>query len=94
MKDGKSQRSVSAIFKIPKSTVANIWKQRVKIESHVLSSDCPARKDALLGKVDDDIVAAVLDTPTERDSESDNEAETQCPVSHAEACSAFETALK
>ena len=43
---------------------------------------------------DDDIVAAVLDTPTERDSESDNEAETQCPVSHAEACSAFETALK
>ena len=42
LKDGKSQRSVSAIFKIPKSTVADIWKQRVKIESHVLSSDCPA----------------------------------------------------
>lgn len=42
LKEGKSQRSVSASLNIPKSIVADIWKQRVKIEDHVSSSDCPA----------------------------------------------------
>ena len=30
------------IAKVPKSTVADTWKQREKIECHMSSSDCPA----------------------------------------------------
>ena len=43
---------------------------------------------------DNEIVAAVLDTPTERDSDSDDEAEAHCSISHAEGCMAFETLLQ
>ena len=42
LEDGKSQRSVSSVFNIPKSTIADIWKQRAKITAHVSSSSCPA----------------------------------------------------
>ena len=39
---GKFQRSVSAVFNIPKSTIADIWKQREKITAHISSNSCPA----------------------------------------------------
>ncbi len=39
---GKSQRLVSNIFEVPKSTVADIWKLREKIQLHVSSSDNPS----------------------------------------------------
>ena len=42
LEDGKSQWSVSAVFNIPKSTIADIWKQRAKTTAHISSSSCPA----------------------------------------------------
>ena len=42
LKHRKSQRSVSVICTVLKSTMANIWQHRVKIESHVSASDCTA----------------------------------------------------
>lgn len=41
LKKGKSQRLVSELFGIPKSTTADIWRLREKIEQHVSASDCP-----------------------------------------------------
>ena len=41
LRKGKSVRSVSALFEVPKSTVGDIWKDRDKIEKHVTASDCP-----------------------------------------------------
>ena len=38
----KSQRFVSSLFDIPKSTVAYVWKAREKIERHVSASDNPS----------------------------------------------------
>ena len=43
---------------------------------------------------DDEIVATVLNTPTKRVSDSDDEAKAQSSVSHVEACMAFETVLQ
>ena len=40
LKNGKSQRLVRTLYSIPKSTVADIWKDREKIERYVISSDC------------------------------------------------------
>ena len=42
LRKGKSQRLVSEIFQVPKSTVADIWKLREKIQCHVSSSDNPS----------------------------------------------------
>ena len=42
IKKGKSQMYVSELFEVPKSTIADIWKLRVKIEDHVSSSDNPS----------------------------------------------------
>ena len=43
LEKGKSQRCVSDLHSIPKSTVAdNIWKDREKIRKHVSASDCPS----------------------------------------------------
>lgn len=39
LKKGKSQRCVSDIYNIPKSTIADIWKSKEKIEQHVSASD-------------------------------------------------------
>lgn len=39
---GQSQRRVSELYDIPKSTVADIWKDREKIENFVSASDCPS----------------------------------------------------
>ena len=35
MKKGKSQRYVLELYKVPKSTVGDIWKEREKIENYV-----------------------------------------------------------
>ena len=35
LRKGKSVRSVSGLFEVPKSTVGDIWKDRDKIEKHV-----------------------------------------------------------
>ena len=40
LKNGKSQRFVATLYSIPKSTVADIWKDWEKIERYVSSSDC------------------------------------------------------
>ena len=47
---GSSQRSVSGMFEVPKSTVGDIWKSREKIEQHVSASDIPsvAKKRCLI----------------------------------------------
>ena len=42
LKKGKSQRLISTEYNIPKSTVADIWKVREKIERHVLTNDSPS----------------------------------------------------
>ena len=42
IKKVKSQRFVSSLFDIPKSTVADVWKAREKIERHVSASDKPS----------------------------------------------------
>ena len=42
LKKGKSQRYVSELYQVPKSTVADIWKLKDKIESHVSASDNPS----------------------------------------------------
>ena len=42
LKKVKSQRFVSSLFDIPKSTVADVWKARDKIERHVSASDNPS----------------------------------------------------
>lgn len=42
LREGKSQRLVSNIYGVPKSTVGDIWKDREKIQNYVLSSDCPS----------------------------------------------------
>ena len=39
---GSSQRQVSALHEVPKSTVADIWKARDKIKEHLLISDNPS----------------------------------------------------
>ena len=38
---GKSQRLVSDIFQLSKSTINDIWRQREKIEQHITSCDNP-----------------------------------------------------
>ena len=40
LKSGKSQRFVGTLYGIPKLTVADIWKDREKIERYVSSSEC------------------------------------------------------
>jgi hypothetical protein len=42
LRERKSQRLVSNIYGVPKSTVGDIWKDREKIQNYVLSSDCPS----------------------------------------------------
>ena len=42
LKKVKSQRFVSSLFDIPKSTVADVWKAREKIERHDSASDNPS----------------------------------------------------
>ena len=42
LKNGKSQRLLASDFEIPKSIIADIWKDREKIESHVSASDNPS----------------------------------------------------
>ena len=42
LKKVKSHRFVSSLFDIPKSTVADVWKAREKIERHVSASDNPS----------------------------------------------------
>ena len=39
LETGKSQRIVSDLFKVPKSTIADIWKHRQKIQDAVSSSE-------------------------------------------------------
>ena len=39
LRKGKSVRSVSTLFEVPKSTVGDISKDRDKIEKHVTASD-------------------------------------------------------
>ena len=38
---GKSQRRVAEIFKLPKSTVGDIWKDREKTSCHVFGAEDP-----------------------------------------------------
>ena len=42
LRQGKSQRLVSALHSVAKSTVADIWKHREKITLHVTASDDPS----------------------------------------------------
>ena len=58
-KNRKLQKCVSALYSIPNSTVADIWKDREKIETFVSASECssfPKRRhvvrEALFAKVD------------------------------------------
>ena len=39
LKEGKSQRLVAELYNIPKSTIADIWKAREKIEMHVSANE-------------------------------------------------------
>ena len=50
LRQGKSQRLVSALHSVAKSTVADIWKDREKITLHVAASDDPsyAKKRCIL----------------------------------------------
>ena len=41
LKEGRSQRLVAELYNIPKSTIADIWKIRDKIEQHVSASEYP-----------------------------------------------------
>ena len=41
LRKGKSVRSESGLFEVPKSTVGDIWKDRDKIEKLITASDAP-----------------------------------------------------
>ncbi len=59
LKGGKSQRCVSELHQVPKSAVADIWKEREKIKNYIGCGEYPSvlkkrciMKEALFSKVD------------------------------------------
>ena len=56
LRKGKSVRSVSGLFEVPKSTVGDIWKDRDKIEKHVTATTLAKKRcivrDANFDKID------------------------------------------